>query len=360
MSRTIRQAVKSVRILVALCALLVLGAYAQDPPLRVARLNYIGGVVSMEPAGTDDWSPAATNRPFTTGDYLWTEDGARAELHLDNAVLRLDARSSFGFLNLDDRITQVKLSQGGLYVRVRRLDADESFEVDTPNAAINILRNGDYRFRVDGDEHVTILVVREGEAEVTDGAQAYTLHAGESVRLSGVESLVYDLQSAPGRDGFERWCEDRDYREARSDSARYLPPDVIGYEDLDSNGSWRDMPDYGPVWVPRVAVGWAPYHHGHWAWIDPWGWTWVDDAPWGFAPFHYGRWALLAGAWGWVPGPLVVIGGGPVVVRVRPVYSPALVAFVGGSNWGVGLSIGRGPAVGWVALGPGEVYMPGY
>lgn len=360
MSRIMHPAVKSVLIFVALCALLVPGAYAQDPPSRVARLNYVSGNVSMEPAGTDDWSPAVVNRPFTTDDYLWTEDGARAELHLDNAVLRLDAGSSFGFLNLDDRITQVKLSQGGLYVHARSLEEGEAFEVDTPNAAINILRPGDYRFRVDGDNHETIVVVREGEAEVTDGSQAFTLHAGESARLSGIESMAYDLQAAPPREGFDRWCEERDYREARSESARYLPPEVIGYEDLDSNGSWRDVPDYGPVWYPRVAAGWAPYHYGHWAWIDPWGWTWVDDAPWGFAPFHYGRWAYLGGAWGWAPGPLVVVRGGPGMGRMRPVYSPALVAFVGGSNWGVSLSIGRGPAVGWVPLGPGEVYMPGY
>ncbi len=89
---------------------------------------------------------------------------------------------------------------------------------------------------------------------------------------------------------------------------------------------------------------------GHWAWIDPWGWTWVDDAPWGFAPFHYGRWAFIGGRWGWCPGP----------VRVRPVYAPALVAFVGGSNFSVSASFGRGPAVGWVPLGPGEVYAPAY
>ncbi|MGA2328595.1 MAG: DUF6600 domain-containing protein [Bryobacteraceae bacterium] len=360
MPRTTFQAVKSVLILATLCALFACAVCAQDPPSRVARLNYIGGRVSMEPAGTDDWSPAVVNRPFTTGDYLWTEDGARAELHLDNAVLRLDARSSFGFLNLDDHVTQIKLSQGELFVRARRLNQDESFEVDTPNAAVNILRDGEYLFRVDGDSHVATVIVRDGQADVTDGGQAFTLHAGESAQLSGVESPAYDLQSAPAHDGFERWCEDRDSREARSASARYLPPEVVGYEDLDSYGSWRDVPEYGPVWFPSVASGWAPYRYGHWTWIDPWGWTWVDDAPWGFAPFHYGRWAFFAGAWCWAPGPLVVVSGGPPMVRVRPVYSPASVAFVGGSNWGVSISAGGGPAVGWVPLGPGELFTPAY
>ena len=79
---------------------------------------------------------------------------------------------------------------------------------------------------------------------------------------------------------------------------------------------------------------------------SPWGWTWVDDEPWGFAPFHYGRWAYAENRWCWVPGP----------VAVRPVYAPALVAFVGG----VSISIGGGPGVGWFPLAPGEVYMPYY
>lgn len=84
----------------------------------------------------------------------------------------------------------------------------------------------------------------------------------------------------------------------------------------------------------------------------------MDDAPWGFAPCHYGRWTYIGSRWGWVPGPLVVLGGRRVAV-VRPVYAPALVAFIGGGSWGVGLAVG-GPAVGWVPLGPREVYVPGY
>ncbi len=45
----------------------------------------------------------------------------------------------------------------------------------------------------------------------------------------------------------------------------------------------------------------------------------------------------------------------------RPVYAPALVAFVGGSGWGVSLASGSAmPAVGWVPLAPFEVYHPYY
>src|SRR5580704_5196144 len=123
---------------------------------------------------------------------------------------------------------------------------------------------------------------------------------------------------------------------------------MTGYEDLDDNGDWSYVAGYGECWRPRaVVVGWAPYHYGHWAFIGPWGWTWVEDEPWGFAPFHYGRWAFVNSGWFWVPGPVVV----------RPVWAPALVAFVGG---GPGFRFSAGAGVGWFPLGPGEVFVPGY
>jgi hypothetical protein len=355
-SKTLKP-LKHVLLTATFSSLFVLAAHAQDPPMRVANLNYVIGNVSMQPAGADDWSPGVVNRPFTTGDALWTDVDARAELHLNNAVLRLGPQSSLGFLSLDDHFAQIRFTQGELFLRVRHLADDKSFEVDTPNAAITILREGEYRFNADPDAATTWAVVRHGEAEVTGGGQAFTLRAGNSAQLSGTDQLAYDVGSVPPPDWLEGWSEGRDTHEARSQSARYLPPDVIGYEELDNYGNWRDTPGYGAVWYPAVDAGWAPYRNGHWAWIEPWGWSWVDDAPWGFAPSHYGRWAYVAGGWGWIPGPLAIVAGRPAVAAV--VYAPALVAFIGGGGWGASLSIG-GPAVGWVPLGPGEVYAPTY
>lgn len=83
-----RMMLKHLLVTAILCGVCV-AAYAQDPPSRAADLNYIGGNVSMQPAGSDDWAPAVINRPFTTGDNLWADSGARAELHLNNAVIRL-------------------------------------------------------------------------------------------------------------------------------------------------------------------------------------------------------------------------------------------------------------------------------
>ncbi len=139
-------------------------------------------------------------------------------------------------------------------------------------------------------------------------------------------------------------------RTSRSRPA-YIPREVVGYQQLDPYGSWAQDPSYGAVWYPRVTVAdWAPYRYGHWEWISPWGWTWIDDAPWGFAPFHYGRWAMIGSRWAWVPGRM-----GP-----RPVYAPALVAFVGGGGVNFSLSIGGGDGIGWFPLGPGEAWQPTY
>src|SRR5438309_5774511 len=332
-----------------------------DPPARAARLSFAGGAVSFEPAGTDEWVDAVVNRPMTTGDKLWTDRDGRAEVRIDSYGLRLGPQTGFSFLNLDDNTVQVRLTEGSLSVRVRRLEDNATLEIDTPNLAFNVLRPGAYRIDVNENGDTTVVSVREGQGEVTGGGSAYPVHAGDSVTFSGTDQLSADVQDYQGNDDFDRWSSERDRRWDRSAAPKYVSDDVVGYEDLDEYGGWRSVPEYGTVWFPRTTVaGWAPYRYGHWVWVSPWGWTWVDDAPWGFVPFHYGRWVAVGGVWGWVPcppRPAVV-----TVAYVRPVYAPALVAWVGGAHWGVGVAVGSAPAAGvaWFPLGPRDVYCPSY
>jgi hypothetical protein len=349
-------------VAVALAAALFLpqraGADDDDPPSRVARLSYAHGAVSFQPAGSDDWVSTSVNRPLTTGDKLWVDNGARAELHLGSASVRLSSTTGFSFLNLADNAVQMRLTEGTLRIRVKRLGENETFEVDTPNLAFSVLRPGTYKIHVNEEGDTTVITVRSGQGEVTGGGQAFTVHPDEVGTFVGADQLNGGIDSYAGdEDDFDRWCSDRDRREDRSESARYVSSDAIGYEDLDDYGGWRPVAGYGTVWFPRTSVaGWAPYRYGHWVWISPWGWTWVDDEPWGFAPFHYGRWVVVRGAWGWVPcAPAPVVVG---VAYVRPVYAPALVAWVGGAHWGVGVGVGSGVA--WFPLGPREVYVPSY
>jgi hypothetical protein len=316
-----------------------------DPPGRVARLGYLQGSVSFLPAGETDWVGAVPNRPMSTGDQIWTDENSRAEVQLGSAVIRLAPLTTFSFLNLDDDTVQIQLSSGAINVTVRRLGDNEDFEVDTPNQAFSVFQPGHYRVEASADGTYTVISVRAGDGAATGNGQTFALRGGQRGTFSGTDSLYADVEPIYDPDEFDTWSDGRDHRYDYSRSAQYLSRDVVGFDDLDDNGDWRDDPSYGHVWFPnQVAVGWAPYHNGHWAWISPWGWTWVDDAAWGYAPFHYGRWVSVGGRWGWVAGP----------VTVQAVYAPALVVFIGGGPGAVGGNVG------WFPLGPREVYVPSY
>src|SRR3974390_391715 len=79
-------------VLVALLATMVpLHMAAQDdddPPSRAARLGHMEGSVSFQPAGESEWVEAVPNRPMTTGDKLWADRDARAEVELGSTSIR--------------------------------------------------------------------------------------------------------------------------------------------------------------------------------------------------------------------------------------------------------------------------------
>jgi TonB family protein len=349
-------------LVLCLCIVVVRPAFAfDDPPIRVARLNYVEGRVSFQPGGETDWGWATLNRPMTAGDSLWTGNSSRAEMHIGSTAIRVGGQTSVSFLNLDDRTVQIQLNSGTINVRVRNLYRDDVFEVDTPNLAFTVLRPGDYRITVDPEGSFTTITLRDGQGQVNGGGQAFLVDGRSQVQVSGTDYISYDIYNLPGRDSFDQWSYTRQLREERSRSARYVSPELTGYEDLDRNGTWRTDRTYGPVWVPtRVSRDWAPYRDGHWAWVDPWGWTWVDDAPSGFVTSHYGRWAHVndgygGGSWVWVPPRREARQD---LSAQRPVYSPALVTFVGDSN--SSRDFGNRGGVAWFPLAPGEVYVPAY
>ena len=336
----------------------LLGAHAiaqTDPPGRVGRLNHAQGAVTFSPAGDNEWIDAELNRPLTRGDRLWTDKGSRAEMQIGSSAVRMDGQTQIEILALDDQSAQLSVTQGTVYVRVRSLPEGENFEIDTPNLAYRAAYPGDYRIDVDAARGSTRVTIHSGTGAVYgEGGQALPLGGGQQITFRGRGLVQLAAQESPPQDNFDRWAAERNRREDQSVSARYVPREVVGYQQLDAHGQWSQDATIGPVWHPQgTAANWAPYRHGRWDWIAPWGWTWIDDAPWGFAPFHYGRWATVGSRWAWVPGR----------IGLRPVYAPALVAFIGGGsggvNWSISIGSGR-PGVAWFPLAPGESWQPGY
>ena len=320
-----------------------------DPPGRVARLSMREGRVSFQPSGdtaASSWSDAVLNYTLTSGDRLYADQDARAELEAGDCTVRLGAATDLTIANLTDDFLQVTLSSGTLRLTVYDLSHGDSIEVDTPNGAFLLRQPGAYRVDVSDRDGATTIRVDSGLADVVAGDMLQSVRGGDALALSGSDPIRVASMAPRPPDDFDRWSAARDQPLAASVSAQYVGRTVPGYDELDRAGSWETVPDYGPVWYPTVVeVDWAPYRVGHWAWIDPWGWTWVDDAPWGYVPFHYGRWVYWHDRWAWAPGRVVE----------RPCYAPALVVFVS-----VGGGRGRDGVQGWFPLGPREPYRPWY
>ena len=317
---------------------------AGDPPARVARISVAAGTVSLQPSGDTTWSLATPNYPLTTGDRLYADRGARAELQVGRLSLRIAEESDVTVTSLTDQFLQVGLAQGTLRVSVYEMSPGDSVEIDTPRGALTLLAAGEYRVDSPADDRPMVIAVARGTLQWTAGGVAQMVQGGQAITVSGIDPIQVASAVPAPPDDFDRWSALRDQKLAMSPSAKFVGRDIPGYSDLDDAGAWQPDAEYGPVWYPSgLAPDWAPYRHGHWVWIEPWGWTWVEREPWGYAPFHYGRWVYVRSRWGWAPG----------TWAGRPYYAPALVVFVDGSSF-------RAGAQAWFPLGPGEPYRPWY
>ena len=314
-----------------------------DPPSRVARLSFAQGNVSVEPASVNEFSPAEVNYPLTTGDRVWTDNGALGELEAGQLAVRLGQTTDLTVTAMTDTLAQFGLGQGSVHLRTYALDSGTTTEIDTPNVAVTVLQPGDVRVDVDPNGDVTTVTLLSGQVEIDGNGLQQTLQQGQSVRLTGTDPVAAQWIQPQGGDGLDQFSQAQDQAYAGEESLEQndVNPDTVGAADLAQNGTWQPEEDYGNVWFPTtVAAGWQPYCYGRWTWVAPWGWTWIESEPWGFAPFHYGRWAVFGTRWGWIPGPPVV----------HPVYAPALVVFV---HPGTGTTA-------WFPLGPNEPYAPWY
>jgi hypothetical protein len=327
-------------------------AFAQDTdetPARVGRVaNVLGTLYHVPPEQRDAWTPIGLNAPVAQGDDLWTGDDTRAEVDYGGGQFRLWSRTNVHVSRLDERALALFVASGNLILRVRYLEPGDSVRIDTASTQVALARPGLYRIDVDADPPQTTLIVREGEADVATAVGVDAVYPGQFAVLAGTGDVHADIANGGGLDAFDTWGAARD-RVYEGRPYQYVSPEMVGSYDLGEYGTWQSYPDYGPVWFPTVDPEWAPYRFGHWTWVPDFGYAWVDSAPWGYAPFHYGRWAYIGGHWGWCPG---------TYVR-RPAWAPALVAWYGGSGWTY-RAANDAPLFGWVPLGWGEAYVPGW
>jgi hypothetical protein len=345
-------------------------ASAKEVP-NAARIQRVDGDVALSnaqdtnaaDAGSEQWIAATANQPFSVGDRIYTRDNSRASLAFTGRnFARLDPNTSLDVLTLEPRRTQLALRDGSAVFDVGYLDQGDLFEVATPYGAVDFEQPGLYNVGIDNGQ--VLVSVLSGLAQVVGLGGSGQISKGEMLTLIGQTAADVVLSQLDGRDAgylvddyysyqhpqyydgryrdYNVYANDPYYFDPyrRNVSYQYVNSYVPGLYDLDYYGDWRNVSGYGYAWSPRVDAGWAPYQAGYWMTDYPYGPTWVSSEPWGYAPYHYGRWAFVNDRWYWIPD----------TVNTAPVYSPAMVAWIPfGQN-----------EIGWVPLGPGDVYVPRY
>jgi hypothetical protein len=335
---------------------------------NAARIQRVEGQVALDNTDaangqSDQWIAATENQPVSVGDRIYTRDNSRASLAFTGRnFARINPNTSLDVIALNDRRTQLALRDGSAMFDVGYLNSGDLFEVATPYGAVDLQQPGLYNVGIDNGQ--VLVSVLSGLAQVVGLGGSGQISKGEMLTLLGSTAADVVLSQLDGRNAgyavddyyasqYPRYYDGRyrDYNTYLNDpyyfdpyrrtvSYQYANSYIPGLYDLDYYGDWQNVNGYGNCWAPRVDAGWSPYQTGYWYNDYPYGPTWVSSEPWGYAPYHYGRWAFVGDRWYWVPDS----------VNTTPLYSPALVAFVpfGGND------------IGWVPLGPGDVYVPHY
>jgi hypothetical protein len=327
------------------------GVLAQEAPApEVARISLVQGDVSALRGDAKDWIVATANAPLARGDTIATGQGSRTEVQLDFAdILRLDEGSQAFFADLTRSHIQIQVASGLVSFAILP-GAEADVEIDTPNMAIHLLGEGDYRLLVSSADYAQLAVSRGG-AQVFAGRGSMRVSAGQTIEVKGTADPDYQLTQAAARDGWDRWNDERDRTIADAQSWKYVNRYYTGAQDLDRYGDWVQVPGYGWCWTPYADAGWVPYRNGRWVSDRDYEWMWVGYEPWGWAPYHYGRWISYDGDWSWWPG-LGTNG-------TRPIWAPGYVAFIGlggrPAEAGTGLEF---DSIGWCPLGPHDPFEP--
>lgn len=309
--------------------------------VRIVRLSYVEGTVTVQKPDLPDWSTAPINTPIEEGFKLSTSDQSFAEVEFENtSTARLGQLTLLDFNQLvmspsGDKVNRMTLEQGYATFTVHP-EGVEAFEVKAQDATITLAAGATTQFRVDIDGGAVRVEVLKGAANVSSSEGQQTLTKNGTVEIRPGAEQAFNVSQGIVKDAWDQWVNERDNQEAE---VRNSPtPSVYsadnnnsyyGWNDLSYYGDWNYFPGYGYGWAPYMSVGWSPFMDGRWCWYPGFGYTWISAEPWGWLPYHYGGWAFQAGyGWMWFPDSFAM-------------WSPGNVNWSQGAGW-----------VGWTPMSP--------
>lgn len=317
----------------------IASAWAQTySHVRIVRLSFVEGTVTVQRPDAADWAEAPMNTPIQEGFKLSTAENSFAAVEFENgSTVRLGQLSMLEFTQLalasdGSKVNRLNLS-GGYATFHADIEGQDIYEVLTPNGTLT--PRGKAMFRVDADSSGERVEVFKGSVEFSSSLGAQTLAKDSVLELKPGTDQPEQVAEGITKDDWDRWVQEQESRSevaANSPSPRaytsYGADSFYGWSDLSYYGNWSYLPGFGYGWSPYAYAGWSPYSIGRWSWYPGFGYTWISADPWGWLPYHYGGWQLVPGAgWVWFPGSFGY-------------WSPALVTWYVGPGW-----------VGWVPRG---------
>jgi hypothetical protein len=259
------------------------------PSTAVARLKIAKGTAWVRPADSGEWEEYPNNSPVAERARVSVPQGSEAELQFRGSqFLLLQEGAEVDVRQLGEKKSSFRLRTGQVAFSLSK-DDFAPVTVKVPGNR-DVVMNAPGLYWVTADGGPAKLDVRRGEGIVSgEGIQPVPVKAGEEAAI-GKEIRVSKAGTAPQEPPPET-----PLTEAEQQAG--VPPAAA--TELREYGEWVSTPEYGYVWRPYVADGWAPYYYGRWAWSYPYGWNWVGYEPWGWWPYHYGWWVSYP-AWGWV------------------------------------------------------------
>jgi hypothetical protein len=331
-TRLVQHATVSLCLTAALC----LAAQAQElSHVRIVRLGFAEGVVTVHRPDVGEWATASVNTPIQEGFKVATDQGGFAEIEFENAsTARIGQETLLEFTQLallpsGGKVNHMSLEQGYATFNVIP-ESDDVYEVTVGTATLTAKEKS--RFRVDMDGGMLQVKVFKGSVEIMSPEGTGTLGKNAVLDIRPGSDQPFEISQGIKKDNWDEWVEDR---EERTEMVRNMgvhralggfsnnTSDLLwGAMDLMYYGTWISDPSYGYGWVPTVGLGWTPYTQGRWCWYPGMGYTWIGNEPWGWLPYHYGSWMYTSGfGWSWFP-----TGG-------FGTWSPASVNWYQGSGW---------------------------
>ncbi|MGH9433229.1 MAG: DUF6600 domain-containing protein [Terriglobia bacterium] len=304
--------------------------------VRVVRLSFIQGTVTVRRPGATEWAKGLVNSPIEQGFSIATAPKSFAEVEFENgSTVRLGELSRLDFTELaltpnGDKINHLAFDQG--YATYHFLpEHNDDYQVKTADATLT--PHGKAEFRTDFEHGKLRVEVFSGQVDVTNPRGAERLNKDKVLAYNTGSNQSFDVTRGIQKDEWDKWAMARDQQTtlAYNDQAMNPGSSMYGWSDLGTYGDWAYYPGYGYGWAPYEPMGWSPYSTGMWGFYPSFGYTWISGQPWGWLPFHYGLWNFDSSmGWFWMPGFM----GGP--------WSPALV------NWYAGAGL-----IGWGPMGMG-------